>query len=434
MRRIGMSRGSAASALALAALAAGCSAILPLTVLGDPDEEATVGESYSYEPLLTGNGAGVASFELSEAPEGMSVSQVGRLTWVPALDDLGEHTVRLVASTPTHSAQQVWTVRVDQGIDLGTTLSPRGHTSSQTDQDFLDHLRLHSPWGRVVAFHANWRDDVASAGEIPELGLVAGIAAESNPFTLAMGFGWADGEGDPDLTSESDPANDSWTNVETRNEYRDMVVEFAETYQPPYLFLGNETNSYAVTHTQAEWLAWVSQLEECIAAIDAVAPDTVVFTSFQLERMKGVGGDLTGWGDTPQWELLDDVAGIPGLDAISFTSYPYFEHASPGEIPDDYYLEIADHWSGPVIFTEIGWLAKGSFPFPGGEQQQADFVTRFFALTGELDLGYVAWLFLHDFDGQAAHPAFQFIGLRGNDGTEVRLADAAWQAEVALRE
>jgi hypothetical protein len=44
------------------------------------------------------------------------------------------------------------------------------------------------------------------------------------------------------------------------------------------------------------------------------------------------------------------------------------------------------------------------------------------------------WLFLHDWDGEAATPAFAGIGFRDNLATDVRRSDSEWRSAVSLRE
>jgi len=165
----------------------------------------------------------------------------------------------------------------------------------------------------------------------------------------------------------------------------------------------------------------------------AVSPDTKVGMTFQLEMLKGLGGN-TGWMFVPQWPIVDALVSGGRIDVLGFTSYPYLHHDALADVPADYYDEIAMHWTGPVAFSEIGWLAAPHLPYPGDATEQADFVTRSFAATDDFDLAWVNWLFLHDYDGQATLPAFADIGLRGNDGSVVRPADAVWQAQVALRQ
>ncbi|OGL78368.1 hypothetical protein A3E39_02600 [Candidatus Uhrbacteria bacterium RIFCSPHIGHO2_12_FULL_60_25] len=306
---------------------------------------------------------------------------------------------------------------------FGVAYSPRGYPSSATDADVRAFFKSVPDLGGIVAFHTNWRDSRDTAGEIPKVTQFAHAAEKEFDIVPAVGFGWTVGDA-PDLTSASEPKNNTWTNAETRRKYREMATSYAKTYKPRFMFLGNETNGYRMRATKGEWAAWVSEFKETYDAIKAVSPNTLVFTTFQLERMKGLGRN-NGWKNAAQWQALDDFKGI--TDAIGFTSYPYFEYDAPGDIPADYYTEITKRWQGPVVFTEIGWLAKNSGPYRGNEADQASFVNRFFELTKGLDVRYAVWLFLHDLD--KAPTAFDGIGLRAKDGTS-RAAEGAWSDVV----
>ncbi len=317
-------------------------------------------------------------------------------------------------------------------FSMGVGLSPRYHTGGSSVQDWIDHFSGHAPWGRIIAFHGNWRDSMESAGQIPSLALAAMSAADQYDFTPVIGLGWTVGGGSPDLVSRTDTLDDSWANTETRDEFLAMVVDLAGEYRPPFLFLGNELNMYYNTHTDEEWRSWLEEYSACYDAIKAVSPATVVYTTFQYELLEGLGSH-NGWSYPADWRPVDDLVDTGRLDALGFTSYPYFEYDNPDEIPGDYYERIAEHWSGPVLFSEIGWLGGESPPYSGGETEQAEFIARFFQLTESLELYYAVWLFLHDWDGQDSQPAFRFIGLRENDGSP-RLADEVWRSEAAARE
>lgn len=307
--------------------------------------------------------------------------------------------------------------------DLGVAYSPRGHIGNTTTQDATDFFANHAQYGSVVAFHMNWRDNPTISGEIPTLALTAQLAGDSFQLIPAVGFGWTI-DGVPDLTSQISPTDNTWNNPETRVDFLDMVTSYVEEKQPPYLFLGNETNLYYLEATPDEWADWVSMYAEAYAAIKAASPDTVVYTVFQLERLKGLGAK-NGWSDPPQWDILADFAN--NTDGLGFTSYPYFEYDTPDQIPTDYYTEILSYWSGPVMFTEIGWLDANSGPYTGSNDAQIEFVNTFVDRASSLEIDYTVWLFLHDLD--TAPQAFDGIGLKTNDGTDKPVADT-WRALV----
>ncbi|MCR4317987.1 MAG: hypothetical protein NUW37_16710 [Planctomycetes bacterium] len=329
-----------------------------------------------------------------------------------------------IAQTPAGSNNQgvgggVQTITTDYGV----ALSPKGYPGSATNQDWIDFYTNHSDVGKLIAFHTNWRDSAQTAGQTPQILASAEIASAQYGFTPAIGIGW-DINGTPDLTSANDPQDNTWGNAQTRQQYKDMVATFATQHQPKYLFLGNEVNSFWLSHPQAEWDVWVTEYRECYDAVKAASPDTIVFTVFQLERMKGVGVN-TGWSNAAHWQLLDDVK--DKCDAIGFTTYPYFEYTDPANVPANYYTEIADHYDGPVIFTEVGWVADPAIPFLGSEQKQADFIDVFFSRIQAFDVRYVCWLFLHDVPG---FQAFSQIGLRDQNGVS-RLSEARWKAHIS---
>lgn len=314
----------------------------------------------------------------------------------------------------------------DAPRDLGIAWSPRGWTENTTEADGIAFYEEFTDFGALVAYHIGWRDSVETAGQLTQAALSAQAAREQFAVVPAVGFGW-DIAQVPDLTSESEPSNNDWSNAETRDEFKAMVTAYAEQYQPAFLFLGNETNFYYRDYDASQWQSWVSELADCYDAIKSVSPDTLVFTGFQYELLVG-GGVNNGWNTPAQWEVLDTVA--PHVDAIGFTTYPYFDYDAPAEIPDDYYTQITDHYDGPVVFTEVGWPAVAEGPYPGSEADQAAFVDRFFELTDSLDVVYTIWPFLHDVDPAAV--SFASIGLRTNDGTS-RPAEQSWKDVVASR-
>jgi len=427
-----MRKGLGISLLAALGLG-GCSNTEQLAFVGFLLQNTKFGEPYAVTLGIVNPSGDPLTWSLLESPAGMTLTG-GDIAWMPDYDDLGMHTVRVRAETADDSDETMFQVRVHQGLDQGLTLSPRGHTQSSNFADWMDHYQNSGPYGRVLAAHTNWRDFGDFLGQIPDAAASTALAADQYGFTPAFGFGWADGDGVPDLLSATEPTNNTWSNVETRNEYRTMVSNFAQFYQPRYVFLGNEVNTYYLLASDAEWDDWISQYEECYDAIKAVSPETLVFTTLQLEHLKGLGSTTAGWMDAAHWEIVDDLELGGRLDALGFTSYPYFEYDTPADIPVDYYDEISTHWTGPVIFTEIAWPAMPVTPFPGGELDQAEFPAVFYDRTRLLDLVYVAWLFLHDLDQELMFPGFASVGFRDNNGTVVRTSDVAWRAEVTLRQ
>ncbi|MEE9393547.1 MAG: Ig domain-containing protein [Planctomycetota bacterium] len=363
-------------------------------------------------------------------PSGLTVDNLGRITWTPTLGDLGTASVRIEARDGRQMAKVNFSLRVHQGILMGTAYSPLGHDVGVVTQDALDFLTA-TTHGRLVGYHTNWRDDGDTNAEIPMLVQSAMAARDQFGIEPTLVLGWADGQGVPDLTSDSQPNNNTWTNAETRQEFLDMLTAVAATYRPKRLAIANEFNIWWATHP-SEYADWISLYQDAYDAIKLASSNTKVYLTFQLEFLKGEG---QGWAHGVTWPAFDQMVLDGPMDIAAFTSYPYLEYATPAAIPASHYDDISAHWDrGPVAFSEIGWLAAPSFPYPGGQADQVAFLDRFFSLTTNINMKLVQWLFLHDVDGQAMFPPFVGIGLRSNDGTILRPIDQAWQEAVSLRE
>lgn len=163
-----------------------------------------------------------------------------------------------------------------------------------------------------------------------------------------------------------------------------------------------------------------------------MSPTTLVFTTFQLEFLMGLGANA-GWSGPARWELVADVTASGELDAMGFTTYPYLEYDALADVPAAHWSAIRANYTGPVIFSEVAWPALAHAPYPGDELEQADFVSTFLDGIATLEVPYAAWLFEHDWDQEASVPAFAATGLRDNLGI-LRAADALWRMEVVLRQ
>jgi hypothetical protein len=207
----------------------------------------------------------------------------------------------------------------------------------------------------------------------------------------------------------------------TKNEYINSSVTFVEEFQLDYFVMGVEVDRI-FEQDPAGFDFYVDLFEKASREIRKTSPNTKKVVVFQLEKLKGLHGGLFGGVNDltkSQWILLDK---FPSADVIGFTTYPGLIYKHPSEIPSDYYSEIGTRTTKPVIFTEIGW-SSGDDNIPGWESsqdEQAEFVSRFFKLTEPLDPKVLIWPFL--FDNNYGQP-FNNIGLINEDGVRKK----AWE-------
>jgi hypothetical protein len=60
--------------------------------------------------------------------------------------------------------------------------------------------------------------------------------------------------------------------------------------------------------------------------------------------------------------IAQDLVDFPFTRALGISSYPYFGHSDPDEIPADYYTRLRGKTGLPVIVTEGGWVSKSFGP------------------------------------------------------------------------
>ena len=305
-------------------------------------------------------------------------------------------------------------------------IPPNWPSPSEEDWQVLYDSYLET--GGLVGAYANWRDDGAEGGGVPQVVQVAFAFSEERDLTPVVALGVKRDAGPGAIASTVD-----WSDRGERAAFVETAVAVAEELAPEYLMLGVEVNRLWEL-LPADFDGFVSGYAEAFDAVKAAAPETKVFTVFQYEMLRGEGF-LIGASETrePQWELLERFAGR--LDLLGFTTYPYLDFETPDAIPDSYYAEIAERFPGvPVAFTEIGWPSRPLEAAPesgygGSSAEQVAFVERFGELTADLPLEIALWSFPHDVGAGAPAP-FESISLRENGGA-AKPALAAWQALFA---
>ena len=181
---------------------------------------------------------------------------------------------------------------------------------------------------------------------------------------------------------------------ETKQQYLESATSFASEYKPQYIGFGVEMNIVKKNNPEA-YDAFKDFYPEVYAAVKEASPDTLIFTVWQLEQMKGLDGGIFGGVNDPdnaQWDLLDDFQS----DIAAFTLYPCLIYGDPSEIPDDYLSEITEHTSLPIAFTEMGWFRHGFTGWESTPEEQAAYIDRYFELSEPIDPVFTIWSFYYD--------------------------------------
>ena len=287
----------------------------------------------------------------------------------------------------------------------GVSLSPRSFIS----EDFKDFFVRARQAGEVVTWSGDWNElaNTENSGPI----VVTELSSQYNytPVIIVQFFTQSNGQ----LLRQLNDAN-----IEI---YNTSAVDFAKKYKPEYIGFGIEVN-ILYEKSPSDFNNFDALYSQIYDNVKAVSPNTKIFTVFQLEKMKGLNGGLFGGTNngSTEWQMLDR---FPKSDVIAFTTYPGLIYKSPDQIPNDYYSEISLHTTKPLIFTEIGWHSTDNIAgWESSEQEQADFIAKFFALTQDMKKEMVIWSFMYD---QNTVQPFSSMGLIKSNN-EQKLAWTAW--------
>lgn len=204
-------------------------------------------------------------------------------------------------------------------------------------------------------------------------------------------------------------------NIQDAETYKQQLVDFVKSNNIKYLGLGVEANRYS------DIKQYESSYTILYNAVKSSSPETQIFPVFQYEEMKGLQGGLYGKTNDPskaEWPLLSEIPS----DMIGFTTYPGLIYKDPSEIPSDYYSEISQHTTKPIVFTEIGWFRNPEITgWESSEDEQAQFIKRYFELTKDLDVRLDIWSFLYD---PQTSTLFKTMGLLSKDQDSSAALDA----------
>lgn len=291
---------------------------------------------------------------------------------------------------------------------VGVAVTPRNfpsHSARDVDRAFAlatqlgDHAVFIHQWSQLdLATVRSLMDKARAAGLEPVIGL--------SPTALSGG------RKDLDLPFQvrllaGEPV--SFANPVIRAAFRAAARELA-ALAPRYLCLATEINFLAMQRLD-EFLHFATLYKEAYQDVKRVSPGTQVFVSFQWEWMRIL--DATEPERIAEHSKVVDIF-RPELDLVGLTSYPAPFHASPDDLPADYYAWLYRHIArtDAVLLMETGWPTAGA----GSEVEQVRFIRRLPELLRGVRVIGIEWALLHDVDLPAFDANLNTAGLLTRDG------------------
>ncbi len=307
----------------------------------------------------------------------------------------------------------------ERNFKVGTAGFVPTHWPNPTDRDWATLGDTIAEYGELYGVHTGWHENPDSEGIPQVVNIVYQITAKSNtkPY-IAIGV-------EPDQLTQEEADNYF---KENGQDFKNTAVKIAEKYHPEIMILGVEINRF-YEKSPTGYEDFVTVYKETYDAIKEVSPNTEIGSNFQLEYMKG-NAKVTGGNHEPHWQVIDMLGNKQ--DLVTFTTYPYFDYNTPTEIPEDYYTEIKDHTSKPIMITETGWPSKNVGSVKGSTELQIEYLKILLERTESLNLEALIWVFPHDINTGIAGGLFDSISLKENDGDE-KPAFEYWEALQSLK-
>jgi hypothetical protein len=232
----------------------------------------------------------------------------------------------------------------------------------------------------------------------------------------------------------------SFSNPQVRAAFTNFALRIVREFQPRYLGLASEINTYEDTHPE-DFPNYLSLYNQVYQAVKGAAPETQVFVTFQWDELSNLMPSVAR-GDPydVNWEQVEQFE--PNLDLWVISSYPYFLFPSGADIPADYYSPLLSRTSKPVAVAEGGYTSRPIGPYPGTEQDQVDYLNAIHSQIGGDRLAFWIYLLINDFNlesyagfmddrGQSADidtlGMFASVGLTNSDRTP-KAALAVWDS------
>ncbi len=205
----------------------------------------------------------------------------------------------------------------------------------------------------------------------------------------------------------------SFANPDVRSAFKNFTLWLVREFDPPYLGLASEINTYADAHPD-DFAHYLSLYREVYAEVKSASPNTQVFTTFQWEDLNNLfPGDLSsGPRFQIKWEQVE--AFEPELDLWVISSYPFVAFQSGAEIPAGYYTPLLDRTNKPLAVAEGGYASRPVGPFPGQPSDQVDYLNAIQDQIGSR-LAFWVYLLLSDFNPDSYAAAMRDQGLSEND-------------------
>jgi hypothetical protein len=205
----------------------------------------------------------------------------------------------------------------------------------------------------------------------------------------------------------------SFGNERIRRAYLNFVRWVVREFEPRYLGLASEINTYMDAHPE-DAPNFVSLYTEAYRIIKDLSPATQVFVTFQWDDLRNMISEAAE-GRKPNHINWEQVEGFePNLDLWAISSYPYFVFGGDTPIPSDYYTPLLNRTDKPLAVAEGGFSTGSIGAVTLDYDDQIGYLEAIHEQLGGR-LSFWVYLLLYDLDMDALEKQWKRLGLDPDD-------------------
>ncbi len=266
-----------------------------------------------------------------------------------------------------------------------------------TGQHFMGGI----PWQAALG-QTTYPDDVTSQTEFRSSKMPSGIpiyfaldSLNGGRDSLVDNWGVSENE-----TRSGDWSNRSWNDQEVIDAYVNFAGYLIDTFNPEYFNYGTEVSELIINDING-YYDFLIFAEQVYTRLKATYPNVVFMVSVALKHP----------GSNQAVLLETELAALmPYADAVGISAYPFifYDQSNPGDpdnLPVAWLSQINNISMGkPIAVTETGWAAENvdipSFgvDIAATDLNQQNYLNHLFTQAEQLDLEFVIWFSITDYD------------------------------------
>ena len=174
------------------------------------------------------------------------------------------------------------------------------------------------------------------------------------------------------------------------------VIFLTQAYEPDYFAIGVEIN-LTYEKNPSIFRSYLNFYSDAFKEIKKINPDIKVFPIFQYEELLGIMPGSAR--HTPRWEMVNMFS--KQIDLFAISSTPSKLSVTERDVPANYYNQLTNITTRPIIFTGIGFSGSTSkIEETPTISEQNRFIKTFFSDIKNLNCEAIIWLQLNDFIDQ----------------------------------